>query len=147
MNPDGTGRQKVFTFDSGLTLEKTLALDDKGLYVIEKKLSSERKGSVSYTSSSRRRLIYLNLSSLTVTDIFSLDFGDNINWKMAGCAKDSILFRGTDYGKELTEEEYYNDDLFRNYYLNSSEVFASLLPGISGPKAVVSAGKAGISES
>lgn len=126
MNPDGTGRQKVYAFDQGLTLEKTIAIDNNGLYVIGKMLSSEKKGSISYTSSSQRRLIYLDLSSLTVTDICSLDFGDNINWRMTGCANGSILFRGTDYGKELTEEEYDNDDLFRNYYLNSSEVFASL---------------------
>lgn len=126
MNPDGTGRQKVYTFDNGLTLEGTLAADDKGLYVIAKKLSTEQSGGAGYTSASERRLLFLDLSSFTVREICSLDFGDNITWQMTGCAGGSVLFRGTDFGRKLTREEYYDDDMFRNYFSNSVEIFAAL---------------------
>lgn len=132
MNPDGTEREKVYTFDSDLIIEGTLAIDDNGLYAVAKKLSTEKSGDADYASSSQRTLVFLDLSSFTVRDICSLDFGDNIVWQMTGCANGCILLEGTDYEKKPTEEEYYDDDKFAEYYENSSQVFASL--DIQNPK-------------
>lgn len=39
MNLDGTNRQKVFTFDAGLTVEDVVLGDESGLYFVTKKLS------------------------------------------------------------------------------------------------------------
>ncbi|MDE6167901.1 MAG: hypothetical protein K2G28_05530, partial [Acetatifactor sp.] len=100
MNPDGTGREKVYEFASGLTIEGTLAIDHNGLYVITKKLSSEKTETGSYTSASEESLMYLNLSSFEAQTLCSLDFGDNISWKVTGCAGGAILLRGTDYGRK-----------------------------------------------
>lgn len=40
-NLDGTGREKIFTFDAALTLEDKIVGNDKGIYVITKKLSAD----------------------------------------------------------------------------------------------------------
>lgn len=128
MNPDGTGREKVYEFASGLTIEGTLAIDHNGLYVITKKLSSEKTETGSYTSASEESLMYLNLSSFEAQTLCSLDFGDNISWKVTGCAGGAILLRGTDYGRKLTTEEYYDNGQFKAYFQNSHEVFALLDP-------------------
>lgn len=126
MNPDGTGRQKVYTFDSGLTLEGTLAISDTGLFCIARKLSAEETGTGGYASSSERKLLCLNLTSLDAEEICSLDFGDGVRWRMMGCAGDAIVLRGTDYGRQLTQEEYDNNDAYHKYFENSSEVFVAL---------------------
>ncbi|MDE7352008.1 MAG: hypothetical protein K2O06_03010 [Acetatifactor sp.] len=128
MNPDGTGREKVYEFASGLTIEGTLAIDHNGLYVITKKLSSEKTETGSYTSASEESLMYLNLSSFEAQTLCSLDFGDNISWKVTGCAGGAILLRGTDYGRKLTTEEYNDNGQFKVYFQNSHEVFALLDP-------------------
>ncbi len=128
MNPDGTGRQKVYEFAPGLTIEGTMAIDHSGLYVITKRLSSEKSNTGSYSSFSEKNLMYLNLSSLEAKTICSLDFGDDISWHVTGCTQDAFLLRGTDYGRRLTAEEYNDDDQFKDYFQNSHEVFALLDP-------------------
>ena len=54
MNPDGTGREKVYEFASSLTPEGTLAADKDGLYIIAEKLSSEKTDTGSHTFASER---------------------------------------------------------------------------------------------
>ena len=86
MNPDGTGRQKVYSFDPNLTLEGTLALDEQGLYAITKKLSTQKEGNGEYISAAEKTLVYLDLSSYSLTQISDMEFGDNISWDLIGCA-------------------------------------------------------------
>lgn len=127
MNPDGTGRQKVFSFDPDVTVEGALALDSQGLYLISKKLSSERTGAGEYISSSQRSLVFLDLSSYTLGQVSSLEFGDNVLWQLTGCTDGSFLFKGIDYGRKLTAEEYFeDDDTYHEIYKNSHTVFAVL---------------------
>lgn len=144
MNPDGTGRQKVYSFDPNLTLEGTLALDEQGLYAITKKLSSQKEGNGEYTSATEKTLVYLDLSSYSLTQISDMEFGDNISWDLIGCADGSFLLKGIDYGRKLTTEEYYDDDAYPEFYKNSHTVFALLDTASGSPKEFYRIGNEGI---
>ena len=67
-NLDGTERKKIFTFDAALTLEAEIMGNDTGIYVITKKLSSDKDGNQTYTTSSERKLMFLDLDSLSLSD-------------------------------------------------------------------------------
>ncbi len=138
MNPDGTGRQKVFSFDPDLTLAGTLALDGQGLYAVSKKLSSEQTGTGEYTSSSEKTLVFLDLSSYSLSQIAPLEFGDSINWQLIGCVNGSFLLEGIDYGRRLTVEEQFgdDDDIYHELYKNSHTVFALLDPSSGSSREV-----------
>lgn len=135
MNPDGTGRQKVFSFDPDMTVEGTLALDGQGLYAVSKKLSSGKVGTGEYISSSERTLVFLDLSSYDLRQISSMEFGDDISWELIGCAGGSFVLEGIDYGRKLTVEEYFgDDDIYQELYENSYTVFALLDTVAGSPK-------------
>ncbi|MCI8668594.1 MAG: hypothetical protein HFI34_03560 [Lachnospiraceae bacterium] len=125
-NPDGTGRKKIFTFDAALTLEDKIIGNDTGIYVITKKLSSDKDGNQTYTTSSERKLMFLNFGSLSLSEICSMDFGDNISWQIIDCCQNDFLLCGTDFGREITRDETWNDDVHKELYKNSFEVYALL---------------------
>ena len=128
MNLDGTNRQKVFTFDAGLTVEDVVLGDESGLYFVTKKLSNTMgEGNNSVTTSTDRKLVFWNKSTQKAEDICSLNFEDGINWKIIGCMDNALVLSGTDYGKALTTDDYTkSDDDWNNMYKNSSEVVATL---------------------
>ena len=128
MNLDGTNRQKVFTFDAGLTVEDVVLGDESGLYFVTKKLSNTMgEGNNSVTTSTGRKLVFWNKSTQKAEDICSLNFEDGINWKIIGCMDNALVLSGTDYGKALTTDDYTkSDDDWNNMYKNSSEVVATL---------------------
>lgn len=125
-NLDGTERKKLYTFDADLTLEEQVAGDDQGIYVITKKISADKDGSQTYTTSSERKLMYLDLASLSLSEVCSMDFGDHITWRIIGCCQDDFLLCGVDFGRELSRDEQWNDDVYRELYKNSHEVYALL---------------------
>lgn len=123
-NLDGTNRRRVYTFDEDLTVEELVLGDERGIYLITKKVSMEREGNMSYGVSSQRRLVRLDPKKETLQEVCSLDFDDSISWNVVGCSKDSLVFSGIDYGRRLSREEYWDDDSHRELYLNSYEVYA-----------------------
>lgn len=125
MNLDGTEREKIHTFDLDVTLEDYVLGDENGIYVIAKKLSAERDGSNTYITSSERRLLYLDFRTGEESEVCRMDFEGNISWRLAGCYGRSLVMEGTDYGREVSREEMYDDDAWKNLYLNSQEVFAT----------------------
>ena len=78
-NLDGTQRKKIYTFDETLTLEDKVIGNDKGIYVITKKLSTEKDGNQTFTTSSERKLMFLDLDSLVLKEVCNMDFGDHIS--------------------------------------------------------------------
>ncbi len=124
MNLDGTQREKIHTFDPSLTLEDYVMADENGIYVIAKKLSTERDGQDAYVTSSQRRLLYLDLGTGEEREVCGLDLGGNISWQLAGCYGRSLVMEGTDYGREISREEMLDDNVWRDLYLNSEEIFA-----------------------
>ena len=135
-NLDGTGREKIFTFDAGLTLEDKVIGNDKGIYVITKKLSADKDGNETYTTSSERKLMFLDLSSLSLSEVCSMDFGDHISWKIVGCYQNDFLLCGDDFGREITRDETWNEDVYKELYKNSSKVYALLSRDGGKPKEI-----------
>lgn len=133
-NLDGTGRKKIFTFDAGLTLEDKVIGNDKGIYVITKKLSADKDGNETYTTSSERKLMFLDLSSLSLSEVCSMDFGDYISWKIIGCSQNDFLLCGDDFGREITRDETWNEDVYKELFKNSSKVYALLSRDGGKPK-------------
>lgn len=125
-NLDGTERKKLYTFDAALTLEDKVTGNDKGIYVITKKLSADKDSGQTYTTSSERKLMYLDLDSLSLSEVCSMDFGDHITWRIIGCCQDNFLLCGTDFGRELSRGEIWNDDAHKELYKSSYEVYALL---------------------
>ena len=135
-NLDGTGREKIFTFDAGLTLEDKVIGDEEGIYVITKKLSADKDGNETYTTSSERKLMFLDLSSLSLREVCSMDFGDHISWKIIGCCQNDFLLCGDDFGREISRDETWNDDVYKELYKNSSKVYALLSREGGEPKEI-----------
>lgn len=135
-NLDGTERKKIFTFDAALTLENKVIGNDKGIYVVTKKLSADKEGDQTYTTSSERKLMFLNLDSLSLSEICSMDFGDHISWQIMGCCQDDFLLCGTDFGREISRDETWNDDVYKELHKNSSEVYALLSRDGGKPKEI-----------
>ncbi len=135
-NPDGTDRKKIFTFDAGLTLEDKVIGDDKGIYIITKKLSADKDGNETYTTSSERKLMFLDLNSLSLSEVCSMDFGDHISWKIIGCCQNDFLLCGDDFGREITRDETWNEDVYKELFKNSSKVYALLSREVGKPKEI-----------
>lgn len=125
---DGTERKKIYTFDPELTIEDKVFGNDDGIYVVTKKLSVEKNGNQTYTTSSERKLMFLDLDSLSIREMCPMTFDDNISWKIIGCCQNDFVLSGTDFGKEISQDEKWNDDLYRELYNNSSQVYAVLNP-------------------
>lgn len=126
---DGTNRRKVYTFDSALTLEDTVLGDAGGIYVIAKKLSMETDASqTTYITSSERKLLFLDPDSGDLQEMCSLNFEDDISRQIAGCTGDALILSGTDFGRTLSREEYWDDARFKELYENSSTVYSLLYP-------------------
>lgn len=135
-NLDGTGREKIFTFDAALALEDKVIGNDKGIYVITKKLLMDKDGNETYTTSSQRKLMFLDLGSLSLSEICSMDFGDHISWKIIGCCQNDFLLCGDDFGREITRDETWNEDVYKELFKNSSKVYALLSRDGGKPKEI-----------
>lgn len=123
---DGTERKKVYTFDAELTVEDMIFGNNEGIYIVTKKVSSEKIGVQSYTTSSERKLVFLDLNSFSAKEICPMTFDDNISWNIIGCCQYGFVLSGIDYGKELSRDEIWNDDAYKELYQDSSVVYALL---------------------
>lgn len=128
-NLDGTERKEVYVFDPKLTLEDLVIGDDHGIYLITKKLAAEKDENKTYTTSTERKIVYLSLDSFDIKEICPMTFDDSVRWNVIGCYQNSFVLSGTDYGREYSREEYWDDDAYKELYNNSSEVYALLDPG------------------
>lgn len=124
-DPDGTNRDKVYTFDPNVTVEDFVVGDADGLYLITKKLTTQQGSGNIYHTSSERKLIYLDLSSKTERAVCSMDFGDNISWDVISSSGRTLILYGIDFGRYVSPEEILDDD-FIKMYDDSYDVFAAL---------------------
>lgn len=124
MNLDGTEREIVYTFDADLTLEDLVLGDEKGFYLVTKKLTAVQDGAQTYMNAEERSLIFLDPEEKEEQMVCSLEFGNHISWNIVGCSGRSLMLRGLDYGREITREEEYDDDSYKSLYEKSQEVFA-----------------------
>ena len=109
-----------------MSLEDLVIGNDKGIYLITKKISADKTGNQTYTTSSERKLMFLNLGSLSLDEVGPMSFDDHISWQVTGCFQNQLVLSGTDYGRELSREEMWDDDLYKELYTNSQTVYAVL---------------------
>lgn len=133
-NLNGTGREKIFAFDAALTLEDKIVGNDKGIYVITKKLSADKDGNETYTTSSERKLMFLDLNTLSLDEICSMDFNDHISWQIIDCSPNNFLLSGIDFGREISRNEIWDEDVHKELYKNSFRVYALLSRDGGKPK-------------
>lgn len=121
-NLDGTERRKVYTFEAGLKLEGVVFGDDSGIYVITKKLAADAGGDTGFSDFTGKRLMRLNLKDGKLAEVCSLDFGDSVSRKIIGCYGDKLLLGSIDFGREVTSEELWDDDIHKELFDNSWDV-------------------------
>ncbi len=120
MQPDGTQREKVYTFEEGKTLENTVLCDDNGLYFIEKELKSEKKDSnTTAVSSENRQLVRVDTDSWKEEKVCEIEQDRGI----VGCYENKLLLSYVQYDHELTDEEMEDDDKMREALLGSESVY------------------------
>ncbi|MGN0292720.1 MAG: hypothetical protein ACI4D3_01810, partial [Lachnospiraceae bacterium] len=124
--PDGTNREKVYTFDSSETLEDRVIGDEKGLYFIVKKLSSEKTTDGTYMTASESCLVFLDPKAGKGETICSLNQDDDISWEVKGCYGDKLVLQGQDYGRKISGEDILDDDTWKSLYTKADAVYALL---------------------
>ena len=123
LNLDGTNREKIYTFDDNATIEDFVIGSGNGIYLIAKKVETKYTGGNAYSTSSERKLIYLDLNTKKESTILSLNKNDNIDWKVIGSTERNLILHGIDLGGQVSDEEKHNNN---ELYKNSSDVFALL---------------------
>lgn len=94
--------------------------------MVEKKLTAQQGDTGTYFNSTDRKLVYLDPAMAEEQEICSLDFEGFISWRLKDCYGRTLVLEGTDYGREISNEEYFEDDAYHELYENSQEVFATL---------------------
>ena len=121
-NLDGTERRQVYTFTPGLAVEEKIMGDGKNLYVITKEISADNAGGADYKMPSNRKLMRLNLEEGSIAEVCSLNFEDSVSRKILGCYGDYLLLNSIDFGREVSQEELWDDDIHKELFDNSFEV-------------------------
>ena len=128
MNLDGSGRERIYSFDADATVEDVALGSNSGLYFVTKKLGASDSGSGTYTTTSDRQLICLNPNSGEAKSVCSLDFGDGLNWEIIGSSDDKVILKAYQYPDGMTEEEAaaLDENSYLDLLKNSQIVYASL---------------------
>ena len=105
MDLDGTGRERIYSFEADATVEDIAFGGKDGLYFITKKLGASKSSSGTYTTTSDRQLICLDPDTGKAHAVCSLDFGDGLNWEAVGCSEDQVILKAYRYPDGMTDED------------------------------------------
>lgn len=94
MNLDGTDREKVYTFEDGLTLEGNIYGDANGIYVAVKKLTTTSRDGEAFTSASERKVLCVHPDKGSAETVCNLKQEEDMTWKTVGCAGNGFIFEG-----------------------------------------------------
>lgn len=129
MNLDGTGREKVYEFEAGLTVESHMILgNDDGIYLVTKKLSTEQLNhTTTRRTSAERKLVRLSPSDWKEETIYEFDSLENdFQWNILGCFNNTLVLNRIAFDHELSTGEILDDDAYIDAYNHSKTEFAIL---------------------
>lgn len=117
MNPDGTGRTRVYEFEAGLTVEDMVLGEGTDLYFTVKKLSAEAVNGGSYTTSSERRLVRLDTQSWKCETAYCFERAEtDTDWQVIGCFDNCLVLSAFSFDHALSDEERFSDDALKDSY-------------------------------
>lgn len=133
MNPDGTDRQVVYTFEEGLSLDEAVFADASGLYFTVMKIEMQQieDSNSSYNAATDRKIVRLDPDSGELSTVYDLSRWDEEsgiweNWKIVGCVDSCVVLERTEYPDDVTMDEVLDDDAWKGAYEQSNEEYAFL---------------------
>lgn len=126
MNLDGMGREKIYTFDDGVTAEEMVMGCKNGLYFVTKELKDEINGAVTTTVAMERKIIRYDLDTGNVSDVASMELDGGSYWRIIGCADNSVVLEGVEYGESISETDDYTADEWSRIFGNSKTKYVNL---------------------
>lgn len=135
MKPDGSSRQKIYTFPANTTTEKMVFSEGDSLWFVTKKLTFQQENGSTYTTSGNRSLVRLDLNKREITETISLEFNDNIFHEVIGGSGTKFVLSGIEYPNKMTREDTMRlgEEEWKALYQNSSTV-TTVLDAASGDK-------------
>lgn len=49
-----------------------------------------------------------------------MEFDDNISWTVIGCANNTLVLSGIDFGRKISVEEILDDDVYKEMFYSAS---------------------------
>ncbi len=121
MNPDGTDRKKVCTFDEELSLEDLVMASGDDLYFTTKKVSSKKMDNqTTYFASAERALVRMNMNDWKVHQVCELDTDASI----IGAFGNHLVIQQAIFKHKLSEKEMMDDDKYIDEYQKSYTSFS-----------------------
>lgn len=108
MNPDGTGRELVYTFGGNERVESFAVGDGDGIWFITKEPTIERDEETGVTrfGSKNRAAVRLDLNERKIVEQIPLYYKDNIKKDFIGVAGSRMIFGGIAYPDGKSAQDY-----------------------------------------
>lgn len=128
MNKDGSGRERIYSFEADCVVEDVVLSDDNSLYFVTKKIGVSEISTGSYITTSERKIIRVSPDGKSAETVCSLDFDDGLEWDIIGCADNAVVLKTYQYPDGMTDEEAaaLDDDSFIEMMKDADMVYASL---------------------
>lgn len=121
MKKDGTGREKIYEFDSGISVEPYVFSDGKYLYFNTITTKETTEGNTTYFSCYDRQIVRLDLKEKSLEKVLDLN-----SWqKIEGCYGRDIILRETQFDREISPEfKYTNEEEYDQLYQKAKTVYS-----------------------
>lgn len=127
MELDGSDRKKIYTFPEDTVVEKLVFGSGDTLWFVIKEFVFEQEGNQTYTLAKERRICRYSIADNKMSEGVSLDFGDNIQYKVIGGYGSLLVLSGVAYPDGMSETDVMrlDDDKWRNVWQNSSTIYST----------------------
>lgn len=123
MNPDGTDRKKVFTFEEGLSVEDQVLASGNSLFFVTKKISTENiDNQTTYCTTTERNLVEVDMDGWKAHNVCKLSTESPI----LGALDNRLIIKEIVFDRELSNKEKVDEDKYFNAYKDSQSFFTTL---------------------
>lgn len=133
MNPDGTDRETVYTFDEELTIGSLVFAENNHFYFETCKIDMQQMGENStYYAAADRKVTCLDLNTGKLSDVYAFDdqgakWG---TWELTGNTGSELILMRTIYPSDFTEDDWMFEkdeiDAYMEKYKRSTDEYAFL---------------------